>query len=65
MSKEQRKLAFLARQRATEAERQSKPGYIAPYTPKKVKRAKPEAKPVPGSQEWAETYRDNIGETFD
>lgn len=66
MTKDERKQAYRDAQRAREAARRYALG-LAPYTfpgpaPKRAVRT---PKPVHGSQQWAETYRDDLGESFD
>lgn len=66
MTREERAERFRAKQRAVEAARIAAGGAPSPTAPKpKRQRRKPEARPVFGSQQWAETYRDDLGESHD
>lgn len=64
MSKEERKAKFLERQRAITLADQQARGYVPPQ-PKQRKRRVSNARLMYGSQEWAETYRDDLGESRD
>jgi hypothetical protein len=84
MTKNEKKEAYKAKQRAAEAARRAALR-LPPYTPtgrtpsgpniqnipvrteagRQITAAFRDEWPVPGSQQWAETYRDNLGESFD
>lgn len=69
MSSEEKKAAYRAKRRAEETARREALG-IAPYSAAPVKPARKAARttrrgPAIGSQEWAETQADNIGESPD
>lgn len=62
MSPTERKAAYRAKHNAENAARN------APWPPvKSPRKARParEPRPVYGSQQWAETYRDDLGESHD
>lgn len=70
MTPQEKKEAYKARQRAAEAARRTALGMpdYPPLAPKKKRKGSDptrDARPAYGSQAWAETYRDDLGESFD
>lgn len=64
MTQEERKARFVAKQRERDAAQRTAKGLPA-YEPPKPTHRRTELKPVYGSQQWAETYRDDLGESPD
>lgn len=69
MTREEKRAAFLAKQRAISAANNEARGLPASYDPhakpKRARRKRVDTSPAYGSAEWCETQGDNLGESPD